>query len=68
MGGDFKTILGIENALNLRTVTTLASDEGIITGRTYRFKYRCFNKNGWSEFSDETYILAAQVPAKPKAP
>ena len=43
MGGDFKTILGIENALNLRTVTTLASDEGIITGRTYRFKYRCFN-------------------------
>ncbi len=59
MGGDFKIILGLENAPSLRTIKTLTTEEGIITGRSYRFKYRCFNKNGWSEFSDEIYILAA---------
>jgi len=26
------------------------------------------NKYGWSEYSDTSYILAAQVPSKPKIP
>lgn len=42
--------------------------ENIIEGRYYRFKYRCQNKNGFSEFSDITYILTAEVPEKPRAP
>lgn len=36
-----------------------------IVGRTYRFKYRVKNSIGWSDFSDVTYILAAEAPSKP---
>jgi hypothetical protein len=58
-GGDFVPILGAD-VQSLRTVITLT--ENIIEGRYYRFKYRCQNKNGFSEFSDITYILTAEVP------
>lgn len=43
--------------------------QGIVEGRTYRFMYRVRNDKGLSEFSKQTYILAASAPAKPlKAP
>jgi len=42
--------------------------EGIIKGREYRFRYRCRNVNGWSDFSEETYIKSAVMPLIPRAP
>jgi hypothetical protein len=43
-------------------------DQGIIKGYTYRFKYRVKNQIGWSDYSESTYILAANVPSKPPTP
>jgi hypothetical protein len=58
-GGDFVALLGLETP-SLRTVITLTDNEnGIEARRFYRFKYRCQNQNGFSEYSDITYIQAA---------
>ena len=48
--------------------TQITVQQGIQRGVTYRFRYRALNKYGWSEYSDTSYILAAQVPSKPKIP
>jgi hypothetical protein len=37
-------------------------------GAQYRVRYRAQNFNGWGEFSDVAYILAATVPNRPVAP
>ena len=37
-------------------------------GVTYRYKYRARNVNGWGEFSDITYLIAASKPEIPPAP
>jgi len=41
---------------------------GLIKGRLYRFKYRVFNANGWSPFSDIASIRTAVVPSTPMPP
>lgn len=64
-GGDFVNLLGGDFA-SLRTVMTVT--DNIVAGQYYRFRYRCQNQNGFSDFSDIIYILAAEVPEKPKAP
>ena len=66
--GEFVTIPGSGNELVNSMQRYFTISNGIVKGRTYRFKYRVKNQIGWSEFSDETYILAASVPSKPKAP
>lgn len=38
---------------------------GLVTGRTYKFKYRAWNAHGFGEFSDEVSIIAAVRPSKP---
>lgn len=59
LGGDFYALLGLQTP-SLRTQLTLTSEDHEITaGRYYRFKYRCQNQNGFSEYSEITYILAA---------
>jgi hypothetical protein len=42
--------------------------ENIEQGFTYRVMYRTMNQIGWSEWSDITYILAAQPPSIPDRP
>ena len=52
-------------------VTTLATSyiaQGLVKGQTYRFKCRVLNAIGWSDWSAETYIVAAVAPAAPQAP
>lgn len=34
-------------------------------GRLYRLKYRVQNANGWSSYSDKSFVLAASNPSKP---
>lgn len=38
--------------------------DSINAGQPYGFKYRARNRQGWSEYSDVSYILAANVPAQ----
>jgi hypothetical protein len=60
--GEFKLIL----VTNSRTSFVVSS--GIERGLTYRFKYQVGNVNGWSEFSDISYIFAYSAPERPPAP
>lgn len=53
------------DATNNSLTTEFTISNGIVKGRTYRFKYRVLNQIGWSDYSDMTYILAASVPEKP---
>lgn len=48
--------------------TSITITDGIVKGLSYRFRYRVLNANGWSEYSDITYIKAAVVPGKPEPP
>lgn len=48
--------------------TSYVVSEGIQRGLTYRFKYRIGNVNGWSVFSDTSYIHSYSTPAVPAAP
>jgi hypothetical protein len=67
MNGDFISVVGGENQVaNLNRQLTITN--GVVKGRTYRFKYRVRNQIGWSDFSTTTYILAANPPSKPPAP
>jgi hypothetical protein len=42
--------------------------DGISRGKTYRFRYRVSNINGWSLWSDVAYISAFSIPSAPPAP
>lgn len=44
------------------------TNSNIVEGRTYRVRYRARNSNGWGDFSDIAYILAASVPNPPPKP
>lgn len=63
---------GKQNAFT--TIYTTTSEtrysviEGIERGLSFRFRYRVKNVNGWSEFSDTSYIYASSVPSAPAKP
>ncbi len=64
-GGQFVSLIGGEFDV---LQTSMLISNGIVKGGNYRLKYRCKNINGWSDFSPIAYIMAAEVPAIPKAP
>jgi hypothetical protein len=68
--GNFDIVLGHEDSLSVRTAKILTFEEYSVIekGKTFAFKVRVANENGWSEFSDLTYIKAAVVPARPLPP
>ena len=65
LSGEFSSIVGysVNSLLTAYTVTS-----GIVKGREYRFRYRVRNSIGWSDFSDESAILAATIPSPPGVP
>jgi len=40
----------------------------LVSGSTYKFKYRVRNIHGWSSYSGEVSVLAASIPDDPTAP
>lgn len=44
------------------------ANDGIVIGKTYRFKTRSHNLIGFSEFSEDGYIAFGDVPSTPAAP
>lgn len=46
----------------------LVVNRNIISGASYRVKYRAKNFNGWGPLSDVSFITAATKPSKPNAP
>jgi hypothetical protein len=40
----------------------------VVRGLIYRFRYRVYNINGWSAYSDVAYLFAFQAPAAPPRP
>ena len=51
----------------LVTVLTL-NDTLIEKGELYSLRYRVLNEKGWSEFSPETIVVAADPPSQPDMP
>lgn len=47
---------------------TQASIENLTQGQTYKFRYRVKNGYGYSDYSPDTYLLAAEKPETPQAP
>ena len=43
-------------------------ETGISKGKTNQFRYRAWNINGASDFSEISYLMAAQAPDRPPAP
>lgn len=64
-GGNFTSLIGYE-VYSLETSYTLSYN--ITAGGIYRFRCRSLNINGWSSWSEITYIKAASVPSRPPAP
>lgn len=66
-GGDgkYRDLIGPEAGC-LDTILTVSS--GIEKGKTYMFRYRIMNENGWSDFSPVTLITAASYPSSPALP
>lgn len=50
----------------MKTIYDLAGPS-IQKGISYSFRYRVFNVNGWSDFSDIVIVDAADVPSQPAA-
>jgi large repetitive protein len=63
LGGSFSALYNNTNVL-----ATSYLDTGLVNGRTYRYKYRVRNINGWSDFSPIGYLVAASKPGKPSIP
>lgn len=64
-GGQFRDVSGAtSNDLSLSRIVT----SGIVTGNTYRSRYRARNVKGYSSYSPVGYIEASMEPAKPDAP
>lgn len=64
-GGDFKPIIGLDEEYLLLYYTV---DQGIQQATNYRLRYRAQNVIGWGPYSDITYVLSANVPARPPHP
>jgi len=64
LGNEFVLVSDKDN-LSMATSTVI---QGLAKGRLYRFKYRVFNTNGWSPFSDIASIRTAIVPSTPMPP
>jgi hypothetical protein len=65
LGGSYTSIVG-NNSAYLMPIFSVSS--GISKGFTYRFRYRALNCIGWGPYSNDFYVLAAQVPNAPPAP
>jgi len=56
------THAGGENEYSMETEYIVS---GLVTSRTYRFRYRVLNYVGWSDFSPITFVHVATVPDAP---
>ena len=59
MEGDFSTLLVTSQQ------DSLIVTNGISRGNIYRFRYRVSNVNGWSDWSEVSYISAFSIPEAP---
>lgn len=68
--GQFMMVIGQQQTKMLTTQGLITQEEFpvIRRGLTFAFKVRVENENGWSEFSDITYIQTAEVPNRPAPP
>jgi hypothetical protein len=63
--GNYTDIIGPDDAC-IDTIFTIS--EGIAASKTYQFRYRIQNENGWSDYSPVTRITAASAPSSPPKP
>ena len=62
------TYIDINNPENTCLDKIITISKGIVAGKTYQFRYRIKNENGWSQYSEVTAISAAVAPSSPARP
>jgi titin len=63
--GEYFDIIGPDETC-VDTIFTIS--DNIVSGRTYQFRYRIMNENGWSDFCPVTTVTAASTPSSPPKP
>jgi hypothetical protein len=61
-GEDYNDLVGLTTPYLDLSYTVLSTEQDLVPGNSYYFKYRALNKYGWGEFSEAITILAAAVP------
>lgn len=59
--GDFRTIL-------TTSIWNTYIVKNIVRGLIFRFRYRAYNVNGWSPYSETAYLFSFQAPDSPPRP
>jgi hypothetical protein len=68
LGGAFLSVVGNDPINNPYTLNSALVTTAIISGRSYRARYKAYNVHGWSSTSPEVTIIAATVPGMPAEP
>ena len=50
--------------LDVSMSSQVTISDSVQSGQLYGFKYRAYNRQGWGEYSNVAYILAANAPAQ----
>lgn len=61
--GAYTRLYNVDNVLSDSYI-----DTNVVKGKTYKYKYRVRNINGWGGFSSAGYLFAADKPSKPAIP
>ena len=67
-GGAFSVVAGASPDLAPYTLNSKLLTTAIVSGATYRLRYRAYNVHGWGAYSPIGTIIAATPPAAPAAP
>lgn len=59
-GATWTTLIGY-NPTSTTTTYTISGSQ-VVTGSTYKFRYRASNIHGWGSYSDTVDVIAAEVP------
>jgi hypothetical protein len=62
---DFRGVSNYDFATDGFQYSILQSEESMIQGLYYRFKFRALNSYGASEFSDDLIVGLGPLPSKP---
>lgn len=63
--GNYTSIIAPDDAC-IDTIFTIS--ERVVASKTYQFRYRIMNENGWSDYSPVSRITAASAPSSPPRP
>ena len=69
LNGDYTFVIGGNRSANtLQTKVFLTAQDGLVSGLTYRVRFRAINEIGEGPWSDVAFVRAATLPLAPPSP